>query len=243
MMEKLELLKKMINSSNNIVFFSGAGVSTDSGLKDFRSENGIYQLKYKYPVEDMLSIDMFNKYPQDFYDFYRKYFNCLTAEPNITHCYLKKLEDEGKLKAIVTQNIDGLHTKAGNKNVYEIHGTIYSNHCVLCNKFYSAEEVFNAKGVPKCLCGGIIKPDVVLYGEGLPQEVFDEAVYKIMHADMLIVAGTSLTVQPASSLVDLFHGRYLVIINNSSTIYDYKADLVIHEPLKKVFKMLNEKNK
>ncbi|MBQ1813164.1 MAG: NAD-dependent protein deacylase [Bacilli bacterium] len=238
MTDDIKLLKNMIDESNGIVFFSGAGVSTESGLKDFRSKDGIYNIKLKYDEtpEYMLSRTCFYNDTEMFYDFYKKYMNCTHAEPNITHKYLKKLEDKGKLKAIVTQNIDGLHTKAGNKNVYELHGTIYKNHCIKCNKEYSAEFVFNSKNVPICSCGGIIKPDVVLYEEMLPEEAYNNSIKAISNADMLIVAGTSLTVYPASYMVNYFRGKYLVIINLDKTDYDYKADLVINKKLGEVFK-------
>lgn len=230
-MDKVEELQKMIDESNNIVFFGGAGVSTESGIKDFRSNDGIF----KYNPEYMLSNRCFRIEPDNFFDFYKKKMNCLDAEPNVTHLYLKKLEDEGKLKAIITQNIDGLHSKAGSKTVYEIHGTIYKNHCEKCGKEYSAEYVFNSIDIPTCSCGGIIKPDVVLYGEPLPEDLFDASRKAIYNADMLIVAGTSLVVYPANSLVNVFRGKYLVIINSSETEYDYKANLVIHDRLKNVF--------
>ena len=238
-MNKINKLYEMIEESNNIVFFSGAGVSTDSGIKDFRSEDGLYNVKYKYPAEQMLSSDMFYSHTEDFYEFYKDNFNCLEVKPNIIHKYLQKLEDSGKLKAIITQNIDGLHSKAGNKKVYEIHGSIYKNHCLDCNKQYDGEYIFKAKLVPKCSCGGIIKPDVVLFGEQLPV-CFNYAIEEITKADMLIVAGTSLTVQPASNLVSLFKGRYLVILNNTKTNYDSKADLVINDSLKNIFEQLEK---
>ena len=233
-MDKIELLQKMIDESDNIVFFGGAGVSTESGIKDFRSKDGLYNTKSKYPAEYMLSSGMYHQNKDDFFEFYKSNLNCLNAKPNITHKYLKKLEDKGKLKAIITQNIDGLHQKAGSTNVYEIHGTIHRNHCRSCNKEFSGDFVFNSSGIPKCNCGGIIKPDVVLYGEMLP-ESFEQAQYYIYKADMLIVAGTSLTVEPASGLVNLFNGKYLVIINNTKTSYDDKANLVINDYLKNVF--------
>lgn len=236
-MDKIEKLQEMIDNSNNIVFFSGAGVSTDSGLKDFRSKNGMYSVKSKYPAEYMLSSEMFYQHPQEFYDYYKENFNCLDKEPNITHLYLKKLEDKGKLKGIITQNIDGLHTKAGSKNVYEIHGTIYKNSCLKCGKSYGPEKVFQTNGVPMCSCGGIIKPNVVLYGETLPA-CFIEAQRLIMEADLLIVAGTSLVVEPASSMVRLFQGKNLVILNLSPTPYDTMATLVIHDELKNIFSKL-----
>ena len=236
-MDEILKLQKMIEESNNIVFFSGAGVSTESGIKDFRSKDGIYNQKTKYPPEFMLSADCFYNYPKDFFDFYRNNMNSLSAKPNITHKYLKDLEDSGKLKAIVTQNIDGLHTLAGCKNVYEIHGTIHKNHCLKCHKEYGPEVIFNSEDIPICKCGGTIKPDVVLYGEMLAQS-YEKAIESINKADMLIVAGTSLTVQPASSMLYYFHGKYLVIINKDETPYDYKATLVIHKPLKEVMEYL-----
>lgn len=237
-MNKIIQLQEIIDNSNNIVVFSGAGVSTDSGLKDFRSEDGIYNLKNQKNPEEMLSREMFYKNPREFYKFYRENLNCLNAKPNIVHMYLKKLEDSGKLKAIITQNIDGLHTRAGNKSVYEIHGTVYKNHCTVCGEFYNADFIFKNHELPLCeKCGGLIKPDVVLYGEMLPN-CFLDAQYCIQKADTLIVMGTSLLVQPASSLLDLFKGENLVIINNSSTLYDKKASLVIHDNLSNVFKKL-----
>ena len=236
-MDKIEKLQKMIDEAVNIVFFSGAGVSTDSGLKDFRSKDGLYNMKYKYSPEEMLSSYMFYKEPEEFYKFYKDNLNSLNVEPNVTHLYLKKLEDEGKLKGIITQNIDGLHTKAGNKNVLEIHGTIYKNYCIKCHKFFDAKYVFESQGVPKCECGGIIKPYVVLYGEALPSS-FLQAEDLIIKAELLIVAGTSLMVQPAAGLVSLFRGKNLVIINNTPTPYDKVATLVIHDNLSNVFSKL-----
>lgn len=236
-MNKIELLKQMIDESNNIVVFTGAGVSTDSGIKDFRSKDGIYSIKSKFKPEYMLSIGCFYKYPKDFFEFYKNNMNCLKAKPNITHKYLKKLEDSGKLLSIVTQNIDGLHRTAGNTNVYEIHGTVHKNHCLKCNKTYDAEYIFNSKDIPKCDCGGVIKPDVILYGEMLPIE-YSYAEADIYKSDMLIVLGTSLLVEPACSLVNLFKGKYLVIINNTKTPYDDKANLVINDNLKNVFSKL-----
>ena len=237
-MNDIEKLEKMIDESNYIVFFGGAGVSTESGIKDFRSEDGLYKMKFKYPDEEMLSSRMFYKHPDDFYDFYKTYMNSLNALPNITHKYLKKLEDEGKLKAIITQNIDGLHQKAGSKNVYELHGSILKNKCLECGKKYDALKIFNSDGIPRCTCGGIIKPEVVLYGEMLPEYDVMASNIAISKADMLIVAGTSLTVQPAASYVSLFKGKYLVIINMEETPYDYLGNLVIHDKLKNVFSKL-----
>ena len=237
-MKKIDILQKLINESNNIVFFGGAGVSTASGIKDFRSKDGLYNMKYKWPPEMILSNSFFYHNTKDFYEFYKDKLNCLDKEPNIVHKFLYNLELSGKLKAIVTQNIDGLHTKAGNKNVYELHGTIYKNHCIKCNKFYDAEFVFNSKDIPICKCGGLIKPDVVLYGEMLPEEDFTNAEYAISESDLLIVAGTSLTVYPASGMLRLFKGKNLVIINRDTTDYDNVASLVIHDDIKKVFENL-----
>lgn len=237
-MNKIEELQKLINECDNIVFLGGAGVSTDSGIKDFRSKNGLYQEKAKFPPEYMLSIDMFYNYPEEFFDYYRNNLNSLNAEPNIVHIYLKKLEEQGKLRGIITQNIDGLHTKAGSKKVYEVHGSIYKNHCLKCHKVYGPEDVFYKEGIPKCSCGGVIKPNVVLYGEMLPA-CYEEAENLVSNSEMLIVAGTSLMVSTASNLVNLFRGKYLVIINNTKTDYDYKANLVICDDLTKVFSKLH----
>lgn len=236
-MDNIEKLQKIIDESDNIVFFGGAGVSTASGIKDFRGKDGLYKEKYDFPPEYLLSAGCFYKEPSTFYDFYKSKMNCLNIKPNIVHTYLTKLEQQGKLKAIITQNIDGLHQKANSKNVIEIHGTIYKNHCVKCNKNYSAEYVFNSKEIPKCNCGGIIKPDIVLYGEMLP-ECYSSAQYFIYQADTLIVAGTSLTVEPASGLVKLFNGKNLVIINNDNTPYDNFATLMIKDDLVNIFKNL-----
>lgn len=232
-MDKIEKLQKIIDESDNIVFFGGAGVSTASGIKDFRGCNGLYKESPEYMLSDVC----FYKETEKFFDFYKSKMNCLDASPNRVHLYLTYLEDIGKLKAIITQNIDGLHGKSGSKNVLELHGTIYKNHCLECNKEYSANYVFNSKDVPKCSCGGIIKPDVVLYGEKLP-DCFEDAILYIRNADTLIVAGTSLIVEPASSLLRYFKGSNLVIINNEKTPYDYLADLVINEDLVSVFKKL-----
>lgn len=239
-MNKIDELQKMIDNAYHIVFFGGAGVSTASGIKDFRGKNGLYREKdypTDLPPEYMLSIDLFKSNPKIFFDFYKDKMNCLDAKPNVIHKYLAKLEKEKKLEAIITQNIDGLHQKAGSKNVLEIHGTVYKNHCIDCGKSYSAEYVFNSKGIPKCSCGGIIKPDVVLYGEQLPTS-FVVAMDYINKADLLIVAGTSLTVEPAASLVRMFDGKHLVIINGSLTAYEGKADLIIHDRLEDVFSKL-----
>lgn len=231
-MINIKKLQNMIDESNQIVFFGGAGTSTDSGLKDFRSKNGLYQENLN--AEYMLSSDCFYNNTEKFYEYYKNNMNFLNAKPTTLHFYLKRLEDIGKLKGIITQNIDGLHQKAGSQKVYEIHGTIYKNHCLKCHKSFDAKYIFNSKNCPKCSCNGIIKPDVVLYGEML-RDSFNKAIELIENADMLIVAGTSLTVEPASSLVKIFKGKYLVIINNDETPLDYKANLVIHENINKVF--------
>ncbi len=235
MVMKLEKLQEIIDKANNIVFFGGAGVSTESGIPDFRSKDGLYHMKYKYPPEEILSHSFFMDNPEEFYKFYKDKMNSLNVKPNISHEFLAKLEKAGKLRAIITQNIDGLHTKAGSKNVLELHGTIYKNHCIKCNKEYSAEYVFNSEGVPYCECGGIIKPDVVLYEEALNDFTVMQAINYIKQADVLIVAGTSLTVYPASGLIRYFRGKHLVIINRDTTDYDNMAELVIHEKLGDVF--------
>ena len=235
MNEKIEKFKTLVNESNNIVFFGGAGVSTESGIPDFRSKDGLYNQKYKYPPEEILSHTFFINHTEEFFKFYKEKLNSLKYEPNVTHIKLAELEKEGKLKAIVTQNIDGLHQKAGSKNVYELHGSVLRNYCMKCHKFYDAEYVFNSSGVPKCSCGGIIKPDVVLYEEALDEETLEKSVYAIANADLLIVAGTSLTVYPASGLINYFRGKNLVLINRDTTPFDNRADLVINESLGKVF--------
>lgn len=234
-MDNIEKLKKLVEESNNIVFFGGAGVSTESGIPDFRSKDGLYNQKYKYSPEVILSHSFFLNNTKDFYDFYREKMNSLKYSPNITHRKLAELEEKGKLKAVITQNIDGLHQKAGSKKVLELHGSVLRNYCMKCNSFYDADFVFKGKGIPKCKCGGIIKPDVVLYQEPLDYDVFEEAVEKILNADLLIVAGTSLTVNPACSLIQYFNGKNLVLINRDATPYDNRADLLIRESLGNVF--------
>ena len=236
--DKIQKFKELINESNNIVFFGGAGVSTESGIPDFRSKDGLYNQKYKFSPETILSHTFFMNNTDEFYKFYKEKMNSLKYEPNITHKKLVELENEGKLKAIITQNIDGLHQKAGSKNVYELHGSVLRNYCMMCNKFYGAEDIFNSKDIPKCSCGGIIKPDVVLYEEGLDDETITNSIIAISNADLLIVAGTSLMVQPAASLINYFRGKNLVLINKDSTPFDYKANLVINDSLGKVFSQI-----
>lgn len=239
--KKIRELKEIINESNNIVFFGGAGVSTASGLKDFRSKDGLYNEKnnlLNVSPEFMLSVSCFYSFTKEFYKYYKANMNSLNVKPNIVHEYLVKLEQLGKLKAIITQNIDGLHQKAGSKNVLELHGTIYKNHCIKCGKEYSAEYVFNSEDIPRCECGSIIKPNVVLYGEMLPED-FVLAEKYVSECDLLIVAGTSLIVEPAASLINYFRGKNLVIINNDETPYDKRATLIINEDLTNVFKLLS----
>ena len=237
MNDKIQQFKQLVNESENIVFFGGAGVSTESGIPDFRSKDGLYNQQYKYLPETILSHTFFMNQTDEFYKFYKAKMNSLKYKPNITHIKLAELESQGKLKAVITQNIDGLHQKAGSKIVYELHGSVLRNYCMNCNKFYDAEYVFNSNGTPKCNCGGIIKPDVVLYEEGLNEDTIMKSIYAIQNADLLIVAGTSLTVQPASGLINYFRGKNLVLINRDSTPYDNKADLVINENLGTVFRI------
>ena len=236
-MNKIDRLKEMINDSKSIVALTGAGVSTLSGIPDFRSENGLYNRKNKYNFEPeyLLSSDCFYKHCDIFYEYYKENMNSLKYMPNIIHEYLKKLEDDNKLIGVVTQNIDGLDKKADIKNVLEIHGSVNDNYCLKCNKYYDASYIFKSIGIPKCVCGGIIKPRVVLYGEELPQDTLYESIRRISTCDMLIVLGTSLTVFPASGLVNYFRGKYLVLINKDSTSYDNRFDLIINDDFKKVF--------
>lgn len=236
MEDKIEQLKNLIKESNNIVFFGGAGVSTESGIPDFRSKDGLYNQKYKYPPEEILSHTFFMNETEEFYKFYKDKLNSLKYEPNITHIKLAELEAIGKLKAVITQNIDGLHQKAKTKNVLELHGSVLRNYCMKCHKFYDPQYVFNSTGIPKCECGGIIKPDVVLYEEPLNDEVVEESIRAIHNADLMIVGGTSLTVYPASGLINYFRGKNLVLINRDATPYDGRADLVINESLGNVFR-------
>ncbi len=236
MENKIEEFKELVKNSDNIVFFGGAGVSTESGISDFRSKDGLYNQKYKYPPEEILSHTFFLNNTEDFYKFYKEKMNSLKYEPNITHIRLAELEKQGKLRAVITQNIDGLHQKAGSKNVLELHGSVLRNYCMKCHKFYNAEFIFNGNGIPKCSCGGVIKPDVVLYEEGLDDMVLSNSIKAIQNADLMIVAGTSLTVNPASSLVNFYKGEKLVLINRDTTLYDRVANLVINESLGKVFK-------
>lgn len=236
MNRKIEIFKDLIKNSNNIVFFGGAGVSTESGIPDFRSKDGLYNQKYKYPPEEILSHTFFINKTEEFYKFYREKLNSLKYNPNITHYKLAELEKEGKVKAIITQNIDGLHQKAGSKKVLELHGSVLRNYCMKCHKFYDANFIFNGNGIPQCDCGGIVKPDVVLYEEDLNEQILEESIWAIQNADIMIVAGTSLTVYPASGLINYFRGKNLVLINRDETPYDNIANLVINDSLGNVFK-------
>ena len=237
-MTGLETLQQWVKESNHIVFFGGAGVSTESGIPDFRSVDGLYHQKFEYPPETIISHSFYVKNPEYFFRFYREKMLPLGFEPNITHKKLAQWEQAGKLQAVVTQNIDGLHQKAGSRKVYELHGSVLRNYCTRCGKFFSAEFVKNGVGVPHCDCGGIVKPDVVLYEEGLDQEVIAGSVHAIRNADMLIVGGTSLTVYPAAGLIQYYRGDRLVLINRDATPYDDQADLVLHESLGEVFSQL-----
>ncbi len=222
-----EKLQEMISSSNNIVFFGGAGVSTESGIPDFRSVDGLYHQKYDYPPEEILSHTFFNLKTEEFYRFYKDKMLCLDAKPNLAHRKLAELEQKGKLKAVVTQNIDGLHQLAGSKKVLELHGSVHRNYCQSCGKFYDAFYMLHADGVPRCECGGIIKPDVVLYEEALDEDIMSESIQRIAEADVLIIGGTSLVVYPAAGLVNYYQGNKLVVINKAPTPMDRNADLLI----------------
>lgn len=230
-----ETLRQWIEASDNIVFFGGAGVSTESGIPDFRSQDGLYNQEYDYPPETIISHSFYMRNPEEFYRFYKNKMIFTEAKPNAAHLALAKLERQGKLKAVITQNIDGLHQMAGSKEVLELHGSIHRNYCTRCGKYYGLDAVTEAQGVPRCDCGGIIKPDVVLYEEGLDQHTLQKSVHYIRHADVLIIGGTSLAVYPAAGLIDYYQGNKLVLINKSATARDAHADLVINEPIGQVF--------
>lgn len=231
----IDILKTWIESSNNIVFFGGAGVSTESNIPDFRSVDGLYHQKYDYPPEKILSHSFFLSHPEEFYRFYKDKMVYINAKPNNAHKILAQWEQEGKVKAVITQNIDGLHQKAGSQKVLELHGTVYKNYCMRCGKEYELEWMLEQEGVPHCNCGGIIRPDVVLYEEGLDQKVIQDAVSFIEEADILIIGGTSLTVYPAAGLIEYYKGNKLVLINKSMTPYDKEADLRIEGSIGEVF--------
>lgn len=234
-MEQLEILRKWVEESSRIVFFGGAGVSTESGIPDFRSVDGLYNQQFEYPPEIIISHSFYERDPEYFFRFYRDKMMPLGFEPNITHRVLARWEREGRLSAVVTQNIDGLHQKAGSQTVFELHGSVLRNYCARCGKKYSAEFVRDAIGVPRCDCGGIVRPDVVLYEEGLNDKTVNGAISAIMDADLLIVAGTSLTVYPAAGLINYYQGDRLVLINRDATPFDHRADLVFHKSLGDIF--------
>lgn len=236
MNDKIATLQQWIDESSRIVFFGGAGVSTESGIPDFRSVDGLYNQQYDYPPETILSHTFYRKNPEEFYRFYRNKMLCLDAEPNMAHKKLAELEAAGKVKAVITQNIDGLHQLAGSKKVLELHGSVHRNYCESCRHLYDASYMLNSEGVPHCEeCGGEIKPDVVLYEEGLDNQIIQEAVYYISQADMLIIGGTSLAVYPAAGLVDYYRGNKLVLVNKTSTPRDSMADLVLQESIGELF--------
>jgi len=239
-MNKIDKLIDYIKKSNKIVFFGGAGVSTESGLKDFRSKDGLYNEKYDYPPEEILSHHFFIDNTSEFYKFYKDKLDVGKLTYNITHEVLASLEKQGKLSSIITQNIDGFHQLAGSKNVLELHGSIHRNYCMECGKFYDKDYVFNSKDIPICSCGGIIKPDVVLYEEGLNSDTIHKAIKEISTCDLLIIGGTSLNVYPAASFIRYFKGKYMVLINKDSTNYDDMCDLVIHDSLGKVFNKIKK---
>ena len=232
--QEIGALQEIIDESKHIVFFGGAGVSTESGIPDFRSEDGLYHEKYSYPPERIISHSFFLTNPEVFYRFYKEKMLCLDAEPNAAHRKLAELEQAGKLKAVVTQNIDGLHQKAGSKIVYELHGSIHRNYCLRCHKFYPAEFIKASEGIPYCSCGGVIKPDVVLYEESLDRKTIEDAVTAITSADTLIIGGTSLVVYPAAGFIDYFRGKHLVLINKAETGRTVQADLAIRAPIGEV---------
>ena len=238
MSEQLETLRTWINESDNIVFFGGAGVSTESGIPDFRSVDGLYNQQYDYPPETILSHTFFRRNTEEFYRFYRAKMLALDAKPNAAHKKLAEWEQQGKLKAVVTQNIDGLHQAAGSREVLELHGSVLRNYCMKCHKSYDAEYMLHAEGVPTCTCGGTIKPDVVLYEEGLDDYTLRKSVEYISQAEVLIIGGTSLVVYPAAGLIDYFRGKHLVVINKSVTSRDKNADLVIQNSIGKVFESI-----
>lgn len=238
MSSEFDTLKTWVDEARRIVFFGGAGVSTESGIPDFRSVDGLYSQKYKYPPEEIISAHFFRENPEEFFAFYKAKMLPLGFEPNVTHKVLARWEKEGKLSAVVTQNIDGLHQKAGSRRVYELHGSVLRNRCMRCGKSWSAEYVKQSKGVPLCDCGGIVKPDVVLYEESLDSDVMYRAARAISQADLLIVGGTSLTVYPAAGMIGYYRGSRLVLINRDRTPYDGEANLIIHDSLGNVFSRL-----
>ena len=238
-MEEINKLQSIVDESDNIVFFGGAGVSTESGIPDFRSVDGLYNQKYKYPPETIISHSFYRRNPEEFYRFYKDKMLFPEAKPNKAHMKLAELEAAGKLKAVITQNIDGLHQMAGSRRVIELHGSVHRNYCERCHKFYDLRYVINAPGVPKCSCGGTIKPDVVLYEEGLNNQDIEDAIHYISEADTLIIGGTSLVVYPAAGLIRYFRGRHLVVINMSPTQADREADLLITDKIGSVLDQIH----
>ncbi len=234
----VETLKQWLRESSNIVFFGGAGVSTESGLKDFRSVDGLYHEKFDYPPETILSHSFFMAQPEEFYKFYREKMLAPSVLPNVVHETLARWEREGRLRAVITQNIDGLHQAAGSEKVYELHGSVHRNHCMKCGAFYGVDAIAESSGVPRCACGGMLKPDVVLYEEGLDDECVTGALNAMENADVLLVCGTSLTVYPAAGFLRYYRGNKLVLINRDETPYDHRADLVLHESLGAIFRQL-----
>lgn len=237
-MRETETLKQIVKESDNIVFFGGAGVSTESGIPDFRSVDGLYNQKYEYPPETILSHTFFMRQTEEFYRFYRDKMLELDAKPNAAHKKLAELEVAGKLKAVITQNIDGLHQAAGSKRVLELHGSVHRNYCMKCGKFHSVYEIKESTGIPRCECGGIIKPDVVLYEEGLDNQTMEDAVSFIRQADVLIIGGTSLAVYPAAGLIDYYKGDKLILVNKSATPMDGRADLLVQGAIGEIFSQL-----
>ena len=235
MSERVDLLERWIKESDNVVFFGGAGVSTESGIPDFRSVDGLYNQQYDYPPETIISHSFYRKNPEEFYRFYKNKMLFPDAQPNAAHKALAKLEQQGKVRAVITQNIDGLHQAAGSKEVLELHGSVHRNYCTRCGKFFGLSDILGMNDVPRCECGGIIKPDVVLYEEGLDQETLQKAVRYIQNAEILIIGGTSLTVYPAAGLIDYYRGKKRVLINKTATPMDERADLVISAPIGEVF--------
>lgn len=242
--DKVQQFLKIVEQSDNIVFFGGAGVSTESGIADFRSVDGLYRQHYDYPPEMILSHTFYRKNPEEFYRFYRDKMICLEAEANMAHKKLAELEQQGKIRAVITQNIDGLHQKAGSKKVLELHGSVHRNYCESCHAFYDAEYILHSEGIPKCeVCGGDIKPDVVLYEEGLDNRIMQEAIYHITQAEVLIVGGTSLVVYPAAGLIDYYQGNKLILINKAATAKDSCADLVLQEAIGELFGKIESEEK
>lgn len=241
MQNSIEKLQEIVDRYENLVFFGGAGVSTESGIPDFRSVDGLYNQKYDFPPETILSHTFFMRHPEEFYKFYRDKMLCDSAKPNGAHLKLAELEKASKLKAVITQNIDNLHQMAGSRRVMELHGSVYRNYCMKCGKFYDFSYIKNSTGVPHCECGGIVKPDVVLYEEGLDQQTLTDSVRAISQAQVLIIGGTSLAVYPAASLIDYFRGKCLIVINKAPTPRDRSADLLIKEPIGQVFSQIKVK--